>query len=157
MFISANGHLEYPISHFSTLLIAGGLIGEVSLVLPFSGHADGGQALNGAKHLEFLVKENLLNPVPHPALEQLYAKRLSESLDNTHLEKPASKMAEDVEQSEDRILLQLPDAKKLATILEAPELSLEAERAIVQVEEKLRTQDERKDEKDRRKNSKKQP
>lgn len=135
--ISANRRLEYQISHFSILSIAAGPIGEVNSVLPFSGHADKAQALNGAKHLEFLVKQNLLNPVSYPELEQLYAKRLSESLDNTHAEKPAPRMAEDVEQSEDRLLLQLPDAKKLATMLEAPELALEAERAIAQVEEKL--------------------
>lgn len=47
-------------------------------------------------------------------------------------------MAKDTERSDDRLLLQIPDAKKLATILEAPELALEAERAIIQVEEKLR-------------------
>lgn len=95
--------------------------------------------------------------MPYPALEQLYAKRLSETLDNTHPEKPAPGMAEDVEQSEDRLLLQLLDAKKLATILEAPELALEAERAIAQVEEKLERRNERKEEADHRGNSKKQP
>lgn len=94
-------------------------------------------ALNGAKHLEFLVNDNLLNPVSYPGLEQLYAKRLSESLENTHPEKPTPRMVEEVERSDDRLLLAIPDAKKLATILEAPELALEAERAIAQVEEKL--------------------
>lgn len=47
-------------------------------------------------------------------------------------------MAEDVEKSDDRLLLQYSDAKKLATILDAPELALEAERAIIQVEGKLK-------------------
>ena len=47
-------------------------------------------------------------------------------------------MVEDVEKSDDKLLLRMDDAKKLASILEAPELALEAERAIVQVEEKLR-------------------
>lgn len=45
-------------------------------------------------------------------------------------------MAEDVAKSgEDRMLLQFSDAKKLAAILDTPELVLEAERAILQVEE----------------------
>jgi hypothetical protein len=47
-------------------------------------------------------------------------------------------MVEDVENSDDKLLLRMDDAKKLASILEAPELALEAERAIVQIEEKLR-------------------
>lgn len=73
-----------------------------------------------------------------PALEHLYANRLSESLDNTSAEKPAPEMVEDVEKSNDRLLLRFSDAKKLATILDAPELSLEAERAIIQVEDMLK-------------------
>lgn len=49
-------------------------------------------------------------------------------------------MVEDMEQSDDRVLLKMSDAKKLATILEAPELALEAERAIIQVSERLKVQ-----------------
>lgn len=52
-------------------------------------------------------------------------------------------MVEDMEQSDDRVLLKMSDAKKLATILEAPELALEAERAIVQVSEQLEAQKKR--------------
>ncbi|KAF9884129.1 hypothetical protein FE257_002250 [Aspergillus nanangensis] len=98
------------------------------------------RALNGSKHLEFLVKNDLLNPVSFPGLEQLYAKRVSRALENIDRETPASSMVEDVEKSDDRILLRMKDAKKLATILEAPELALEAERAIIQVEEQLKTE-----------------
>lgn len=94
--------------------------------------------MNGSKHLEFLVEKGLLNPISAPELERLYAKRVSRSLDSTHAEKPSPEMAEDVEKSDDRLLLRFSDAKKLATILDAPELSLEAERAIIQVEEKLK-------------------
>lgn len=45
-------------------------------------------------------------------------------------------MVENVGKSEDRLLLELADAKKLATILDAPELVVEAERAILQVAER---------------------
>lgn len=72
-----------------------------------------------------------------PELELLYAQRACNALDDTPIGTPASEMVEDVEQSEDRVLLEMSDAKKLATILEAPELALEAERAIVQVSEQL--------------------
>jgi len=100
-------------------------------------------ALNGSRHLEFLVEKDILNPVSLPGLEQLYAKRASLTLDNTHIGTPASEMVEDFEQSEDRLLLKMSDAKKLATILDAPELALEAERAIVQVSEQLSAQREK--------------
>ncbi|KAK1146466.1 hypothetical protein N8T08_002895 [Aspergillus melleus] len=98
------------------------------------------RALNGSRHLEFLVEKNLLKLVSYPALEQLYAKRVSRALENIPVEKPVPQMVEDVENSKDTLLLRMTDAKKLATILDAPELALEAERAIVQVEEQLRLQ-----------------
>ncbi|THC88562.1 hypothetical protein EYZ11_011993 [Aspergillus tanneri] len=89
---------------------------------------------------EFLVEKDLLKPVSYPGLEQLYAKRVPRALEHSHVEKPISQMAEDVENSKDTLLLRMTDAKKLATILDAPELALEAERAIVQAEEQLQAQ-----------------
>ncbi|KAJ9484156.1 hypothetical protein VN97_g9229 [Penicillium thymicola] len=111
------------------------------------------RALNGSRHLEILVEKNLLNPISLPELEQLYAKRASQTLERTTIETSYSEVAEDIEQSEDRVLLKMSDAKKLATILDAPELALEAERAIIQVSEQLdaaakakkNTKDEKKD------------
>ncbi|BCR97170.1 mitochondrial K+-H+ exchange-related family protein [Aspergillus luchuensis] len=97
-----------------------------------------GRALNGSKHLEFLLEKNLLNPISYPGLEELYAKRVSYALENTGVDKPIAEMVEDVEKSDDKLLLRMTDAKKLASILEAPDLALEAERAIIQVEEKLK-------------------
>ncbi|PYH48423.1 mitochondrial K+-H+ exchange-related family protein [Aspergillus saccharolyticus JOP 1030-1] len=99
------------------------------------------RALNGSKHLEYLLEKNLLNPISYPALEKLYAKRVSHALEYTKLDKPLPEMVEDVEKSDDRLLLRMSDAKKLATILEAPDLALEAERAIVQVQEQLNPHD----------------
>lgn len=96
--------------------------------------------MNGSKHLEYLLKKDLLNPVSFPGLEQLYAKRVARALGNDGLEKAASSMVEEVEKNEDRLLLDMADAKKLASILDAPELALEAERAIYQVDESLKTQ-----------------
>ncbi|KAJ6143597.1 Protein of unknown function DUF2343 [Penicillium samsonianum] len=110
------------------------------------------RALNGSRHLEFLVDKNLLNPISLPELEQLYAKRASGALEGTTTETSYSEVADDIEQSEDRVLLKMSDAKKLATILEAPELALEAERAIIQVREQLeaaaKAKQEKKDEKE---------
>ncbi|EAW22567.1 mitochondrial K+-H+ exchange-related family protein [Aspergillus fischeri NRRL 181] len=96
------------------------------------------RALNGSKHLEYLVEKDLLNPISFPGLERLYAKRVARVLGDS--EKSASSMVEEVERSEDRLLLNMADAKKLASILDAPELALEAERAIFQVGESLKAQ-----------------
>ncbi|KAL2824900.1 mitochondrial K+-H+ exchange-related-domain-containing protein [Aspergillus cavernicola] len=97
------------------------------------------RALNGSKHLQFLIEKDLLNPVSHPGLVELYAKRVSSTLEEADADDPASEMVEDVEKSDDRILLRMNDAKKLATILDSPGLALEAERAIFQVSEQLKS------------------
>lgn len=107
--------------------------------LPLS-HTNGFQALGGSKHLEFLLQNDLLNPVPFKALEQLYTDRVSSVLKTSHSQEQAPDMVEDIERSEDKQLLQMSDAKQLATILDAPELALEAERAIVQVEHQFAKQ-----------------
>ncbi len=96
--------------------------------------------MNGSRHLEFLVEKNLLNPTTLPELEKLYAKRASSVPEDTPLETPAAELVGEIEQSDDRVLLKMSDAKKLASILDAPELALEAERAIVQVTEQLEAQ-----------------
>ncbi|KAL4943151.1 hypothetical protein BDV06DRAFT_190615 [Aspergillus oleicola] len=95
------------------------------------------RALNGSRHLQYLVEKNLLQPISYPGLVDLYAKRVSCTIDDIDREKPAAEMVENVEKSDDRILLRMEDAKKLATILNAPGLALEAERAIIQVSEQL--------------------
>jgi hypothetical protein len=132
--------IEYRISHSSTSHIEGGHIGEVGFPhIPVSVlHTYNCLALNGSKHLQFLVEKNLLNPISHPGLVELYAKRVSRTLEETNRESPVAEMVENVEKSDDRILLRMKDAKKLATTLDAPGLALEAERAILQVSEQLK-------------------
>ncbi|KAF7713164.1 Uncharacterized protein PECH_001824 [Penicillium ucsense] len=95
------------------------------------------RALNGSRHLEYLVNNNLITPMSMLDLEQLYATRASRVLDDSPIDTPPAELVEDIEQSDDRVLLRMSDAKKLATMLDAPELALEAERAIVQVTEQL--------------------
>ena len=90
--------------------------------------------------MEYLVKRDLINPSPSPTLEHLYAQRVSSALKTTATEKKSPTMVDDVERSEDKLLLQMSDAKQLASILDAPELALEAERAIIQVEQQLNAQ-----------------
>ncbi|KAL4915081.1 mitochondrial K+-H+ exchange-related-domain-containing protein [Aspergillus aurantiobrunneus] len=113
------------------------------------------RALNGSKHLQFLVEKDLLNPISYPGLVELYAKRVSRTLEETDRGDPVAEMVENVEKSDDRILLRIKDAKKLATILDAPGLALEAERAILQVSEQLKPPDASRQEKGSAKTSEK--
>ncbi|KAJ5901964.1 hypothetical protein N7495_002492 [Penicillium taxi] len=101
------------------------------------------RALNGSRHLEFLVKEDLINPISLPELEQLYAECAARAIEHTSGDKSPAEIFEEMDPSDDRVLLKMSDARKLATILDAPELSLEAERAIFQVNEQLIAQRER--------------
>ncbi|KAJ6013588.1 hypothetical protein N7540_008179 [Penicillium herquei] len=100
------------------------------------------RALKGSQHLEFLVGKKLINPISLPELEQLYAKRVSYVIDDTPIDTPHAQMVDNMEQSDERVLLKFSDAKKLATIFKAPELALEAERAIIQVSEQLQARKE---------------
>ncbi|KAL3480281.1 mitochondrial K+-H+ exchange-related-domain-containing protein [Aspergillus californicus] len=99
------------------------------------------RALNGSRHLQFLVEKDLLNPISYPALVEVYAKRVSSTLEEADASDTVSEMVEDVEKSDEKILLRMKDAKKLATILDSPGLALEAERAISQVSEHLESPD----------------
>lgn len=94
--------------------------------------------MHGSQHLQFLIEKDLLNPVSHPGLVDLYAKRVSHTIEKTDRDDSVGEMVENVERSDDKILLRMEDAKKLATILDAPGLALEAERAILQVTEQLK-------------------
>ncbi|KAL6236956.1 hypothetical protein BDW75DRAFT_95987 [Aspergillus navahoensis] len=96
------------------------------------------RALNGSRHLQYLVERDLLKPISYPGLVELYAKRVSRTIEEADREDPVEEMVENVEKSDDKILLRMKDAKKLATILDAPGLALEAERAITQVSEQLK-------------------
>lgn len=93
--------------------------------------------MNGSKHLQFLVENDLLDTRSLPALEAVFADSVSsQGRRNCPNEKQAFGTADDVDEGNDRLLLQLPDAKKLASVLHAPELLLEVERAIIQVGER---------------------
>ncbi len=155
--ISDLAFIEYRIFHSSTSCIEAGHIGEVGF--PHNSvsllHTYNYQALNGSKHLQFLVEKNLLNPISYPGLVELYSKRVSRTLEETDRESPVAEMVENVEKSDDRILLRTKDAKKLATILDAPGLALEAERAILQVSEQLKAPEASQQEKEGAKTSEK--
>lgn len=98
-------------------------------------HADNhlNEAFNGSKHLQFLVQKDLLKPTLSLELEALYSDTRTRG--NSPKEKHSSGMADNVEESDDQILLELSDAKRLLPISGSSELVLETERAILQVSE----------------------
>ena len=94
------------------------------------------KALSGSRHLQFLVENDLLTLKSLPELEAVYADGIAQTQSLIPGEKRPLGMAEDVDEGHDRLVLRLSDAKKLASILEAPELLLEVERAVLQVTER---------------------
>lgn len=96
-------------------------------------------ALNGSKHLQFLVENNLVNPLPSPEIERIYARALATLNGKASLEKKSSTgTIEEIEEKDKRILLDISDGKDLAKALNAPELAVEVERAVTQVNKKLK-------------------
>ncbi|KAI5785042.1 mitochondrial K+-H+ exchange-related-domain-containing protein [Peziza echinospora] len=81
------------------------------------------KALHGGKHLEFLLNNNLLAPVPCPKLDAIYtSRRISEA--------PTA---------EDTIIIDVNDAQAIASAVNVPEIANEIERAHYQVHELLQT------------------
>ncbi|KAI5296374.1 hypothetical protein KEM52_003363 [Ascosphaera acerosa] len=94
------------------------------------------RALNGSKHLQFLLEQQLLKPASLPALEQFYATNRAVVNGREHAEEGEKKQenGDDGQHTPtDDILLHHGDGKVLADILDAPELIAEVERAIYQI------------------------
>jgi hypothetical protein len=121
----------YLTSHFFTLSIVDGRIGEVSHsgAIPWQ-KADMLIALNGSKHLEFLLDHNLIKPTSMADLEHVYSKHPENDSEKPRIEE----FKDEKHEHEDTMLLTQSDGKDLAKVLHAPELAAEVERAVEQVE-----------------------
>ena len=97
-------------------------------------------ALNGSKHLEFLVNKDLVKPKPSKVLDELYAggrkpfrgdasEGGSAGVPTPAIEFPAS--------APEEMVMYEADHKRFADALEFPELSIELHRAVWQVERAL--------------------
>lgn len=89
-------------------------------------------ALNGSRHLEFLLDNNLINPTPSPDLGHIYSEHAEQKPEDDHIQELKKKKGS--EKSNDVMLLKTSDGKELAKVLHAPELAAEVERAVEQVE-----------------------
>jgi hypothetical protein len=103
------------------------------------------RALSGSKHLEFLLENNLITAKPSKTLDERYstgkqpfdAKSISSSEDTSSTAQ------------EEKMLLHKSNGKRIAEALGIPELDVELDRAVWQVEKALKAEKELKDEKER--------
>ena len=113
------------------------------------------RAIQGGRHLQFLLKANLLAPTPSPIVDRVYAAQepplessprptttpeadLAENI--TPFPPPKIEPAPDPEG--ETMLLSQENAKRMARELELPALEVELERAIWQVETAIKKQKE---------------
>lgn len=136
--------IAYPTFLFSILYLEHGRIGEVCipLLLAFSA-TDFPKALRGSEHVEFLVSKNLLDPTPSASLDVVYPKDQKTQGGKTL---PGSVQA-DKTPTRDVLLLDPQSGKKIAEALQVPELAVEIERAVHQVEASIKAEIELNDEK----------
>lgn len=104
------------------------------------------RALAGGKHLQWLLSRNFFTLAPSEKLDALYPRHLpSSSLltkesDDTGSEKSDQHKSNPTEK--ERLLLTYEGSRELARALEIPALEVELERAIWQVENAIRKQNE---------------
>lgn len=116
------------------------------------------KALSGSKHLEFLLKHNLPKPHPSWALDEVYTaglmyptRQLSRAAPRP-TEEQAGEVAKVVHQqtnneTEDVMVLQRWNGKLIAEQFKLPDMEVEIERAVEQVEKSIKTKEELMEEK----------
>lgn len=102
------------------------------------------KALSGSKHLQFLVDKNLVTSKPSKILDELYAtgKRPFATVSTSE------KTSTDPIDVEEKMVLHQSDGKRIAEALGMPELDMELDRAVWQVEKALKANKDLKDEKE---------
>lgn len=116
------------------------------------------KALSGSKHLEFLLKHGLPKPHPSWALDEVYTAGLMypTRLISRAAPRPTEQQAEDVarvvhqqtnNETEDVMVLQRWNGKLIAEQFKLPDMEVEIERAVEQVEKGIKTKEELMEEK----------
>lgn len=102
------------------------------------------RALGGGKHIQFLLKNQLLIHKPSPILDEVYSKQnlpLPATPDSTV--KPGEpknnnpKLPQDAQPEGEMMLLDQMNGRKMTQALDLPQLEVELERAIWQVEQAI--------------------
>lgn len=104
------------------------------------------RALAGSKHIQYLLKENLIVPNPSPILDTLYSAGIMKATRGSITLNPreanaepgeTSKLLDDAPMEPEVLLLGEGDSARIAQALEMPELRAELDRAIWQVKKAL--------------------
>ena len=103
------------------------------------------RAFSGSKHIQFLLENKLIQPTPSKTLSELYASTNTKSVQDNAAENEGSETSES--KDEEAMVLTKASAKIIADTLEVPELEVELDRAIWQVETALRGHEELRQEK----------
>lgn len=98
------------------------------------------RALSGSKHIEFLHDKKLIATKSSPILDELYL--TGKNAFNVVGEKAANSPV-----AEEKMVLHKSDGKRIAEALKIPELYIELDRAVWQVEKALKAEKELKEEK----------
>lgn len=95
--------------------------------------------MGGSKHLEFLLKENLIRPRSLTDLENVYLRHYprKDGVEDTTADEKTAPDCDDGNCGKEVMLLKDTDGKALAKMLDAPELVAEVERAVHQVQQQL--------------------
>ena len=115
------------------------------------------RALYGAKHLDFLVKQNLIDPKPSYLLDKCYTAGLEARNPNSGWsgKSPDPKIIVDADivdaklflkeqmmgQKHEFILLDQHSGQMISSAFEVPQMCVEVERAVEQVEKVLKTEE----------------
>lgn len=105
------------------------------------------RALAGGKHIQFLLKNQLLVHKPSPILDEVYAKQdppLPSTPDSTATpgepKNTNPNLPNDAQPDGETMLLSQANGKKMTQALDLPQLEVELERAIWQVENAIKKQ-----------------
>ncbi|KAI9672481.1 MAG: hypothetical protein M1817_003247 [Caeruleum heppii] len=113
------------------------------------------KALSGSKHIEFLLDHKLIRGSPSPTLDDIYnSDSVMSGNESTNGKDMSDGLMKDVdsqaadpdggEATAERMLLQESHGKRMAEVLEVPELAVEIERAVWQVRRALKEEEQAK-------------
>lgn len=101
------------------------------------------RALSGSKHIEFLLDNHLITPKPSQILDEVYSAQIKKAA----TEKTIVEQSPDIvskppnstdSKEEETMVLSKESSKLIAKALDIPELEVELDRAIWQVETKIK-------------------
>ncbi|KAI0913699.1 mitochondrial K+-H+ exchange-related-domain-containing protein [Ustulina deusta] len=99
------------------------------------------RALAGGKHLQWLLSNNFFTLSPSKTLDTIFSHHLSSSNLPGESSRPDPYQSDKSPPAQERLLLTQESSRKLSQALEVPELEVELERAIWQVENAIRKQE----------------